>query len=123
MYSGSASGLPGLLGAIVFMKSELLLGDDPMPLRRMLKPAPVVRLKSRSSSSFCLVLSDIFVIKFALWKAKLNPKPSIRWYVWERSTVIVFAWRASIDLSLGAAAAPLMATATVRKVPVKYIVR
>ncbi len=41
-------GDPGLLVAIDTMWSELISGEDPIPLRKMLRPAPFVWLKSRS---------------------------------------------------------------------------
>jgi len=85
-YSGSVLGFSGAFGAMVFIQSRELLGLLPIPFRRMVKPAPEVALNSRS------ITADRFgsgnsMIPLALWKASLNPKPSIGWNFLVRSTV------------------------------------
>lgn len=51
---GGSLGFPGLTGKNVFIQSFLLLGLLPMPLRTIVKPAPVVALKRRSRTSVLL---------------------------------------------------------------------
>lgn len=48
---GGSPGFPGLTGKNVFIQSLLLLGLLPIPFRTIVKPAPVVVLKSRSNTS------------------------------------------------------------------------
>ncbi len=107
----------------MFIQSDWLLGLEPIPVRKMLKPAPAVRLNSRSISSRCFVLSDMFVIKLARWKAKLKPNPSIFWKVLERSTLIAPAACRLSRTGSGAPATPWMAAAAVgRMVSVNLMV-
>jgi hypothetical protein len=53
---------------MVFIKSLLLFDVEPMPLRRIEKPAPVVVLKSKSKTSRCFGACNL-TIRFARWKA------------------------------------------------------
>jgi hypothetical protein len=92
----TSAGLLGHLGRIVFIKSLLLLGVEPMPLRSIEKPAPVVVLKSRSRTSRWFEPCRL-TTRFARWKAPLKPKPSMVWYLLLVSTVMRCAWRASSD--------------------------
>lgn len=72
---------------MVFIQSERESTDEPRPLRRMVKPAPEVELKRRSTRAVRLG-SGILTIRLARWKASEIPKPSIVWYFLLGSTVI-----------------------------------
>jgi hypothetical protein len=86
----------GHLGRMVFIKSLLLFDVEPMPLRRIEKPAPVVVLKSKSKTSRCFGACNL-TIRFARWKAALMPKPSMVWYCFVASTVMRCDCRTSRD--------------------------
>lgn len=73
-----------------FMRSERESEEEPIPLRRILKPAPVVVLKRTSRTARCLGAGRL-TIWLARWKASEKPKPSIVWKVLETSIVRVVA--------------------------------
>lgn len=75
---------------IEFMRSERESEEDPIPLRRMEKPAPVVVLNRTSRTARCLAAGRL-TIWFARWKASEKPNPSIVWKVLEVSIVSVVA--------------------------------
>lgn len=75
---------------MLFMRSDLESEEDPIPLRRMEKPAPVLVLKRTSRTARCLGAGRL-TIWFARWKASEKPKPSMLWKVLETSIVRVVA--------------------------------
>src|SRR5882672_6467019 len=82
-HTGSVLGLAGLLGAMVS------LGEEAMMLRRMLNPAPVLVLKSRSSTRRWLAEDRPLApcMMSARPNASENPKPSMCWNVVDPLTV------------------------------------
>lgn len=75
---------------IEFIRSERESDEEPMPFRRMEKPAPVVVLNRTSRTARCFAAGRL-TIWLARWKASEKPKPSIVWKVLKTSIVSVVA--------------------------------